>query len=293
MKWQERLTRIETVNDMQFQLCVQEKEAGEIMAWVSIHDNVVGGKLRELAKEVSKEGLPYIEELALGILVKFWLWGLNNADKNGMIINADKEDIVDAFSSRLVSHLPNVVGILLRTHWIDATVEGYKIHDWDQWQEQWYKAMEKRERDKIRKRDADASKKKDAAVPPSEEPDAEAPPEGGGDPPDEPEHPRYVPAFETFWEEYPRKIDKGAAYKKYMARRRDVYSDEDLLRAAKNYAYVCKRNKTDKNYIKHGKTFLGDSLPFLDYLPKREAQSPETQLPDTSNPFADCVGKGG
>lgn len=46
------------------------------MAWVSVHDNVIGGKLRELAKEIGRT-----QEEALGILVSLWLWGLNNADK--------------------------------------------------------------------------------------------------------------------------------------------------------------------------------------------------------------------
>ena len=46
-------------------------KVGDIMAWVSVHDNVIGGKLRELAKEIN-----CTQEEALGILVSLWLWGL-------------------------------------------------------------------------------------------------------------------------------------------------------------------------------------------------------------------------
>lgn len=46
-------------------------KAGDEMAWVSVHDNVIGGKLRELAKEIG-----CTQEEALGILVSLWIWGL-------------------------------------------------------------------------------------------------------------------------------------------------------------------------------------------------------------------------
>ena len=83
---------------------------------------------------------------------------------------------------------------------------------------------------------------------------------------------------------YPRKIGKGEAYKKYQTRRKDGYSDAELLEAAKNYAIDCRRRKTEKEYIKHPKTFLSDSLPFLDYLPKREKPQEDPGAAKT-NPF--------
>ena len=115
------------------------------MAWVSVHDSVIGGKLRKLHKAMTEAGYPSVEELALGILVKFWLWGLKNADKDGRIMDADKDDIIDAFSTKLATQLPSVVDLLIQTGWIDEPQPGvFVIHQWDQWQEQWYKAMEKR-----------------------------------------------------------------------------------------------------------------------------------------------------
>lgn len=77
---------------------------------------------------------------------------------------------------------------------------------------------------------------------------------------------KYIPSFLEFWKCYPRKKDKGQAYKCYKARLNDGYSEEQLLTACKNYAAECEKNKTEQRYIKHGATFLSVNEPFLDYL---------------------------
>jgi hypothetical protein len=170
------------------------------------------------------------------------------------------------------------------------------IHDWEVWQEQWYKAKERREKDNKRK--SESRKKNQNAEGASEESPQECPMECPADinedvPNEEqgekatPTNIAYTPTFEEFWEEYPRKIGKGEAYKKYKARRNDGFSDAELLLAAKNYALQCKKAKTDKQYIKHPKTFLSDATPFVDYLPKPTAHEQES-LPDSdSNPFGE------
>lgn len=76
----------------------------------------------------------------------------------------------------------------------------------------------------------------------------------------------YPEGFNAFWEAYPRKQDKGAAYEKYKARLNDGYSPDELLTAAQAYAAECVRNHTEAKYIKHAKTFLGPSTPFTDYI---------------------------
>ena len=50
----------------------------------------------------------------------------------------------------------------------------------------------------------------------------------------------YTTDFEELWEAYPRKIDKGQAYKKYKARLEDGFSHEQLYEAVKNYAAQCR-----------------------------------------------------
>ena len=66
-----------------------------------------------------------------------------------------------------------------------------------------------------RMRDYRAGKKK------SQDPEPEKKPEGSG----KTKRNEYAVAFEEFWKVYPRKVDKGNAYKKYQARLNDGYSD--------------------------------------------------------------------
>lgn len=79
---------------------------------------------------------------------------------------------------------------------------------------------------------------------------------------------KYMCAFEDVWAVYPRKINKGGAYKCYLARLNSGFSDAELMQASKNYADECEKEKTDQKYIKHFSTFFGSSTPFVDYLDK-------------------------
>ena len=94
----------------------------------------------------------------------------------------------------------------------------------------------------------------------------------------------YATEFECFWEVYPRKADKGEAYKKYLTRLKDGWSPEQLLTAAKKYKAQIVANRTDQKYIKLCKTFLSDTTPFADYLTKTERQGVSS---DTENPYAE------
>ena len=94
----------------------------------------------------------------------------------------------------------------------------------------------------------------------------------------------YSTEFECFWEVYPRKSDKGEAYKKYLTRLKDGWSPEQLLTAAKKYRAQIITNRTDQKYIKLCKTFLSDTTPFTDYLTKTERQGVSS---DTENPYAE------
>lgn len=76
----------------------------------------------------------------------------------------------------------------------------------------------------------------------------------------------YPTGFEEWWRIYPRKGDKGMAYRQYKARLNDGWSPEQLFEAAKAYADQTRRDKTEQKYIKQGKTFLGPSTPFADFL---------------------------
>ena len=95
----------------------------------------------------------------------------------------------------------------------------------------------------------------------------------------------YTSDFEKFWQIYPRKDDKGEAYKKYSTRLKSGWSSNELETAANNYRMKCEREHTEKKYIKQAKTFLSDTTPFVDYLPKKEQQTVPTIMDDNINPW--------
>lgn len=76
----------------------------------------------------------------------------------------------------------------------------------------------------------------------------------------------YTPEFESFWKEYPRKVDKGAAWKSWKARIKEGESPQNMRFAAIQYAMDCRRLHREPEYIKHAKTFLGETRAYKDYL---------------------------
>lgn len=286
------------------------------MAWISVHESVDGPKLRQLYKEI---GCPKAE--ALGMLVFLWMWGLNNAEKDGKILCADREDIARHLYGVCAGSnvdMLKVVDAMFNTGWLeelhddDRAEQIIELHDWDMWQKEWYKALDRRDADKMRKRESrkqtgtsdtksaagisqqkstespeDIPAENQTSIPGMSDDPEKLPEKPTEEPPEEkaekPTKVVYPLGFEAFWSVYPRKVGKGEAYKKYKARTNDGYSDEELISAAKEYAACCRKSRTENQYIKHAKTFLSDSCPFLDYLPKKAAPIQA----DNSNPFAE------
>lgn len=256
------------------------------MAWISVHESVDGPKLRNLYKNI---GCSKFE--ALGILNFLWLWGLKNADKDGLVQFADRGDIeryLYGVGAGCSVHPERIVDALIETGWIDKIPNGIYLHDWEEWQKQWYKAKSRRESDARRKAerrrgvlDEDEPVQTALSLGPEEEVETKAPEKK----PEE-KTSKYSKDFEAFWSHYPRKNDKGAAYKKYMARIRDGFSPEELLLAAMEYARQCAKNKTQLEFIKHAKTFLSDTLPFTDYI-RKNAVAGDAEEEQGGNPFAE------
>jgi hypothetical protein len=97
---------------------------------------------------------------------------------------------------------------------------------------------------------------------------------------------KYSDAFLSFWEAYPRKADKGQAYKKFRERIKDGFPPGELIEAAKTYRIECETQKTAPQYIKHAKTFLGEALPFVEYIPKPvEKDNFQQKIQNGENPF--------
>ncbi len=249
------------------------------MAWISVHDTIYGPKLRNLHKRLSCS-----EFEAVGILVAFWHWGLENADREGLILSADNEDIARYLFGRAAGcdmKCLEIVAALIETGWIDRREEKLYIHDWGTWQEQWYKAVEKRKSDADRKREK--KKQTEAPEPPKKSGARSSKAESGTSAEDKAE--KYSEEFEKFWSVYPRRIDKGNAYKKFLTRTKEGWSGEEIFEAAQKYADECRRLHTDVQYIKHPKTFLSDALPFKDYLPDKDAQQIIGDEAFQGNPF--------
>lgn len=267
------------------------------MAWISVHEQVIGGKLRSLAKEIGCS-----QNEALGILIRLWLWAINNAGKDGCIVGADKDDVAEVLNMGIDRRYSadDVVDALVVTGWIDME-NGLYIHDWEEWQEQWYKAIEIREKDAARKRKERSLKRmmknqseSTVATPPAaamEDMEEVLPNPKLNIPNDE--APKQQPAatysndFEEMWKIYPRKVGKGDAYKKYKARLNDGWSPGELMEAVKNYASKVARERTEQQYIKHAKTFFSDSTPFVDYLPSKEEPAAKASYGNDDDPYAD------
>ena len=95
------------------------------MAWISVHESIVGAKLRQFRSLI---GCSQWE--AEGILVSLWLWGLSNADKYGLISYADRSDIEIALSGSSKGsnlNLTRIVDSLILSGWIDEADDGIYI----------------------------------------------------------------------------------------------------------------------------------------------------------------------
>ena len=100
------------------------------MAWISVDQKLIGGKLRTLHKEIGCS-----RNEAIGILITLWLWGIDNSDMDGMIPSADKSDIAEVLRPGISEDLDPelIVGKLIECGWIDEQDNGLYLHDWGEW----------------------------------------------------------------------------------------------------------------------------------------------------------------
>ena len=251
------------------------------MAWIAIHETVFGPKLRDLTKRIWCS-----QNEAVGILIRLWFWGLNNADEYGRLPHTEKEDLLEIVSVGLNmaydGHL--VVDSIIDAGWIDIENGEMYLHDWKDWQSIYYQSAKRKKKDVERKRakkvaDQDQSGESAEMVP---EPEPEPKTPEKLEPPKTAVH-HYEADFEEFWAHYPKKVGKKEAEKAYQARIRAGWSVHDLLVACKNYEHVCNKKHTEKVYIKHAKTFLSANEPFLDYIPNRGYRSDAMEDKNTPN----------
>lgn len=72
---------------------------------------------------------------------------------------------------------------------------------------------------------------------------------------------KILTAFESFWNYYPRKLDKKKAFEKFKVSVKN-HEPEIIIQGAADYASECKIKETEKQFIKHPTTFL-NSESFL------------------------------
>lgn len=262
------------------------------MAWISVHESIMGTKLRSLSKRLGCS-----QNEALGILIRLWLWCIKSADRYGEIKDVIREDVEDVLTIGKSNDLDqeDIVQALIDNDWIRFEGDVLFIQDWEEWQKQWYLAEDMREYNNRRQRDyrkrqrdkkakcKDLVESKEPAEyeeneltdPPPLKPEEEVVEEKKERAAPQKKNREYSEKFEEFWKIYPRKIGKAEAYKKYCTRLKDGFSEDELLAAAKEYARRCTLEHTDQTYIKHAKTFLSDNTPFIDYLPKQGRSSPD------------------
>ena len=72
--------------------------------------------------------------------------------------------------------------------------------------------------------------------------------------------------FETFFDAYPRQIEKMAAWRNWKRLLKVGTDPKTLIRTAENYAEKCRREQTQTRYMKKPGNFLGRDEMWRDYI---------------------------
>lgn len=261
------------------------------MAWISIHEHVTGPKLRLLAKQAG-----CTQNEALGMMVRLWLWSIKNIGQDGLLKSMERYDLAEIINIGLgKTYDPEkIVDAMIDTGWIDEVDGQLFIHGWSDWQRYYYSYAERNKKETERIRKARAKKKETKSAEPEEEnqiadtgkmvsgaeTDATADPAAAKQKTSKTASKKefaYTDGFEAFWKVYPRKKEKADTFEKYKARLKDGFDDATLLAAATAYRDECIAKRYEQTYIKLGKTFLSNKLPFMDYITDKSQQMAPVQ----------------
>jgi len=123
------------------------------MAWVSVYQQLRDHrKVRDLFRQLNIS-----RQEAIGILVLIWLWALDNADRQGMIMSATVDDIAEAAYWKGDSQ--KLYFALVESHWIDEREGRMYFHDWDEFNKPFFDYIDRKEKDKLRKREGNSAGK--------------------------------------------------------------------------------------------------------------------------------------
>lgn len=259
------------------------------MAWIELHQSLTNNhrKVVLLADRLDME-----EPHVIGHLVCLWTWALDNAPQG--ILPASKRLVVRG--AQYCGDTDHFFTAMVEVGFIDESLDGYILHDWYEYAG---KLIERRASNAVRMRNARAtnvldtcnaraehvsSTCADAPVFSAELPNQTKP----NQPTNIPSGEGYTDGFESFWQAYPRRVEKRSAFKAWNSLQKLPASvkptEDDLIAAAAHYADECVAEKRDPRYVKHPASFLsGTTRPYEEYVTKRKAATPA----DAYNPKDD------
>lgn len=247
------------------------------MAWIQVHQT-----LKDHRKVyAAADALDVDPAHALGLIVSFWLWALDNAPSGSL----------DGISNRMIAraaqwtgNADELVEALKTAEFVDETPDGgLELHDW---QEYTGSLIEKREAEKQRSRKRRAAAKEQpadaTALPPSwaqttagqtaDEPQSDRKKtagrveksrveksrvEIGGTPPIPPD--AVSERFALFWKAYPKKVGKGAAEKSWKKIKPSAELFDRIMAAIDAAKASEQWQREDGRYIPNPATWLNQS----------------------------------
>lgn len=225
---------------------------------------------------------------AVGTLFSVWAWGVDNAERNGLILEADRRDIADVISagSGLTDGVKpsKVVASMVESGWIDERGGSLYLHDWDEWQDMYYRFIDKREKDTARKRRAREAEKSAAGPPLPPPPDPFPAPEPTIPEPDLVEEPKGKPK---------KSSNQKPEKKKYADYVSMTEVEHGKLISEYGEAAANRMIEVMNNYKgASGKNYKSDYLAILNWVVGRvREESPGIFKPKSSNRDEDLVPK--
>ena len=238
------------------------------MAWIEVHQ-----ELREHKKLYACAELLKISRTEmLGTIIALWLWALDNVPDGSLagISNRTIARVCDWPERRA----DTLVNALISTGWLDKSDDAMSIHDWTEYVG---KLMERRRKDRDRKKKSVVIPQNSAGVPQeiprqSEEipvlqyPNRTVPipnhnysapnPVEDTPPPQEAPAPFDGKSFTAFWDAYPSKIDRNAAWEAWCTIRPDGATAAKIIAALNAWKSSSRWGEDGGRFIPHAAKFL-------------------------------------
>lgn len=238
------------------------------MAWIEVHQ-----ELREHKKLYACAELLKINRVEmLGTLISLWLWALDNVPDGSLT----------GISNRTIARVCDwpekkadvLVNALMAAGWLDRSGDALIIHDWTEYVG---KLMERRRKDRERKKKSTPVPQKSTGnpqeiprqskeIPALQYPNSTIPipnhdysvPNSVDDmpPPQEASALFDGKSFTAFWDAYPSKIDRGAAWEAWCALRPDANTARVILQALNAW-------KASGRWTEEGGRFVPQAAKFL------------------------------